>query len=91
MVTVAEAKQYLRADQSDEDGLIQKLLDTAESYIKGAVDDYDVRKANPDFVRRADVAVLAIVTELYENRGVGLQHDYSYAIRTLISQLQYVK
>ena len=36
MVTLDEAKKYLRVDFADDDGLIQQLIDSAEKLTKDA-------------------------------------------------------
>ena len=40
MVTLADAKGYLRVDGDAEDGLIQNMVDASENYLKGAVSGY---------------------------------------------------
>lgn len=88
-VTLDEAKLYLRVDSTVEDDLINNLIAASESYLKDAVTDYDVNISNDNFAAKAKIAQLAIITEMYEDRSPTVQHDYSYAIRTLITQMQY--
>ena len=66
VVTLNEAKQYLRVDSSDEDELISQLMCTAENLV------LDVSRRPPeeleayeDFVRTAELYVIAY---LYEHR-----------------------
>lgn len=86
-----KTKKYLRVDGDDENELIKQFMETAASYMHGAVDDYDTTAAsNSDFSRLGEIAQLSIVAELYENRNAGGQEtkDYSYTVRSIITQLQ---
>lgn len=88
-VTLAEVKVYLRIDDDVEDDMINGFINTADVYLRGAVDNYDTNLANADFKQMAKTVSLAIITELYDNRGAAERLDYSYTVRTLIAQMQY--
>ena len=63
LVTVDEAKLYLRLDGTEEDAFIQTLLETAESLCQDIVrTDFDEM---PEIVK---VGIRYAVTYLYENR-----------------------
>lgn len=89
-MTVDEAKLYLRIDGDDENELIEALIASADSYLKMAVDDFEALKADKDFKSLSDMVEKLLISELYENRGVGAdsQKDYSYSVRSMITQLQ---
>lgn len=91
MVTLNEAKLYLRIDSDVEDSLITNLIAASESYLKDAVNDYDKYKTEPTFADKVKLAQLAIITEMYQDRDNSdtVNKDYSYAIRSLITQMQY--
>lgn len=66
LVTVDEAKLYLRLDGTEEDALIQTLLETAESLCQYIVrTDFDEMEEVPEIVK---VGICYGVTYLYENR-----------------------
>ena len=66
LVTVDEAKLYLRLDGTEEDALIQTLLETAESLCQDIVrTDFDEMEEVPEIVK---VGIRYAVTYLYENR-----------------------
>ena len=66
LVTVDEAKLYLRLDGTEEDALIQALLETAESLCQDIVrTDFDEMEEVPEIVK---VGICYAVTYLYENR-----------------------
>ncbi|MDQ0204073.1 head-tail connector protein [Pectinatus haikarae] len=90
-VTLDEAKLYLRVDSTVEDDLINNLIAASESYLKDAVTDYATNITDSGFAAKAKIAQLAIITEMYENRNSTQDgaKDYGYAIRTLITQMQY--
>lgn len=88
---LALAKKYLRVDGDSEDDLINQFMDSAASYMSGAVDGYKtIAASDSDFAKLGTQAELALVAELYENRNVGGQEakDYSYTVRSIITQLQ---
>jgi uncharacterized phage protein (predicted DNA packaging) len=88
---LALAKKYLRVDGDDENDLITTLMGTAASYMKSAVDGYETKAAaDADFAKLGNQAELTLLTELYENRNAGAQEakDYSYTVRSIITQLQ---
>ena len=66
LVTVDEAKLYLRLDGTEEDALIQTLLETAESLCQDIVrTNFDEMEEVPEIVK---VGIRYAVTYLYENR-----------------------
>ena len=91
-VTLTEAKLYLRIDSAVEDTLLTDIVTAAESYLRDAVDDYDTFIANTsdtNFAAKAKIAQLALITEMYDNRYASVHQDFSYTVRSLITQMQY--
>lgn len=89
MVTVEKLKSYLRIDISDEDEILQDFLTTARAYLTGAVTNFEENyQASEDFAAKADFLMLVLAAEYYQNRSND-DHNLSYTIRSLITQLQY--
>ena len=67
MITLKEAKNYLRVDYDEDDRLIQNLLLTAKNLVMdvGRMDE-DAFARNEDTVR---IAMLFALGYLYENRS----------------------
>ena len=82
MVTLQEAKNYLRVDHSEDDKLIQDLLLTAKKLCMdvGRMDEEELTQ-NEDTVR---TAMLFALGYLYENRNTA---DYKKLTLTLRSIL----
>ena len=82
MITLNEAKNYLRIDYEEDDKLILQLLDTAKSLVKdvGRMDE-ECFSENEDVVR---TAMLYTVSYLYENRNTA---DFSKLTLTLRAML----
>ena len=82
MITLNEAKNYLRIDHEEDDKLILQLLDTAKSLVKdvGRLDEERFSE-NEDVVR---TAMLYTVSYLYENRNTA---DFSKLTLTLRAML----
>lgn len=90
-VTIEKLKQYLRIDGNYEDELLQDFLNTAVSYLQGAIGNYNINYQNSEFAAKADLLQMTIAAELYQNRDSrnDPRKDYSFTVRTMINQLQY--
>ena len=84
-----KVKQYLRLDYDD--SLIDNFILISESYLKDAIDNFDKKIKNEQFKAKAEMVQLVLIQELYDNRNQGKKDstDFSYVIRSMISQLQY--
>nr|DAR56657.1 MAG TPA: head tail connector [Bacteriophage sp.]DAX71839.1 MAG TPA: head tail connector [Caudoviricetes sp.] len=84
-----KVKQYLRLDY--EDSLVDNFILISESYLKDAIDNFDKKIKNEQFKAKAEMVQLVLIQELYDNRNQGKKDstDFSYVIRSMISQLQY--
>lgn len=82
MITLNEAKNYLRIDHEEDDKLILLMVDTAKSLVKdvGRMDEERFSE-NEDVVR---TAMLYTVSYLYENRNTA---DFSKLTLTLRAML----
>lgn len=82
-------KQYLRLDY--EDPLIDNFLLITEGYLKDAIDDFDKKMKNEQFKAKAEMVQLILIQELYDNRNQAKKDttDFSYIVRSMITQLQY--
>ena len=82
MVTLDEAKKYLRVDFADDDGLIQQLIDSAEKLTKdaGRLSDEEF-EANDKAVRSA---VFYAIGYLYEHREDADLHELTLMLRSIL-------
>lgn len=82
MVTLQEAKNYLRVDHSEDDRLISDLLMTAKKLCM------DVgRMSEEKFERNEDTtrtAMLFTVSYLYENRNTADFHKLTLSLRSIL-------
>ena len=86
MVTLDEAKEYLRVDFDDEDDFIQKLIDTAERLVK---DTARVEELSDDTAER--IAVLYTIGYLFEHREDADLHDLTLTLRSILFGVREVK
>ena len=82
MVTLQEAKNYLRVDNCEGDGLISDLLMTAKKLCM------DVGRMNEEgFEENKDTtrtAMLFTVSYLYENRNTADFHKLTLSLRSIL-------
>ena len=80
MITLNEAKNYLRIDYEEDDKLICSLLDTAKSLVKdvGRMDEKKLVE-NEDTTR---TAMLFCLGYLYENRSNPDYHALTMSLRS---------
>ena len=82
MVTLQEAKNYLRVDHSEDDKLIQDLLLTAKKLCMdvGRMDEEELTQ-NEDTVRTAKLFALGY---LYENRNTADMKKLTLSLRSIL-------
>jgi len=87
ILTLVEAKSYLRVDFADDDALIQLLIDSAEAYLKNATG-----KTFDDKNSIAKIVCLILVVDGYENRNPAeTSKRAEQAISGYIDQLKYCR
>ncbi|MCP8970567.1 head-tail connector protein [Ectobacillus ponti] len=75
MLSLADAKAYLRVDFADDDALITALIaaskDHIETFLKRPIDSAAMTAANQWTVPKTiDIVQQMLVTHWYENRGI---------------------
>lgn len=86
MVTLDEAKKYLRVDFDDEDDYIKNLIDTAERLVK---DTARVEELSGDTAER--IAVLYTIGYLFEHREDADLHNLTLMLRSILFGVREVK
>ena len=79
IVTLSEAKKYLRVDYDDEDSLIKKFILTGETLTEGTL-----RKTLTD-EKINKVAVLYVVAYLFEHREDADMDELTKSLRYILS------
>ena len=86
LVTLKEAKSYLRVDTADEDSLIQSLLTASE---KLAMDVARLpEKEVPEHQELMKTAVLFTLGYLYEHREEADHHELVMTLRNLLFSIR---
>lgn len=86
MVTLEEAKQYLRVDSSSEDTLIESFLESAKS-ICSDVARLEVGEV-PDNVPMMRAAIFYTLAYLYEHREEADYHDLIMSLRAILFSIR---
>ena len=84
LVTLEEAKQYLRVDSSDDDSLISGLESTAEALCLDVTRTEELPTDSP--IARA--AVLYAMAYLYEHREEADHKELSITLRALLAPIR---
>ena len=79
IVTLKEAKNYLRVDHSDDDALIRKFIHTAETLCEGTLR----KPAEPLPINK--VAALFTVAFLYEHRENADMDELTRMLRYILA------
>ena len=79
IVTLKEAKNYLRVDHSDDDALIRKFIHTAETLCEGTLR----KPVEPLPVNK--VAALFAVAYLYEHRENADMNELTRMLRYILA------
>lgn len=87
MVDLYEAKDYLGVTLEDDDLTIEKLIKVSYLYLEGAT-GVDFSTLDNE---KADIFVLALTDELFNNRGISLEKGVDgmkYIYKSILLQLQ---
>lgn len=87
ILTIDEAKTWLRVDGNEEDGLIQMLIGAAETYLHNAT-EVEFDETN----QLAKLFCLVLCADWYENRDlIGQQPSdkVRFTIQSILAQLQH--
>ena len=82
LVTLDEAKMYLRVDSSDEDALLEQMIDAAEKLCLDVSRLDDLETLAED--KNAKMAVLYALAYLYEHREEADHHALTLSLRSLL-------
>lgn len=82
LVTLEEAKQYLRVDYGDDDEYLSRLIDSAEAVVKDAGRLTDEEFKEHENVTRA--ATLYCISYLYEHREATDMHELTLMLRSIL-------
>lgn len=82
MISIEEAKNYLRVDHDEDDNLIQNLIQTAKKLCMdiGRMDENSL-ELNEETSRQA---MLYAISYLYENRNTADYHKLTLTLRALL-------
>ncbi|QSB48769.1 head-tail connector protein [Parageobacillus toebii] len=86
IISLDEAKEWLRVDHNDEDNMIQMLIKAAEKYLKNATGNtFDSSN------ELAQLFCLVLVADWYENREmIGKVSDkIRHTVDSILAQLSY--
>ena len=83
LVTLSEAKEYLRVDHDDENALIEHLITTTQKLCMDIVRINDEEVFESDF-REARIAILCSIWYLYEHREEADHHQLTMTLRSLL-------
>lgn len=82
LVTLEEAKTYLRVDSSEDDGLIEQIIQTSEKLCAdiARLDETEIIKE----AASTKLAVFYAIAYLYEHREEADHHALTLSLRSLL-------
>lgn len=82
VMTLEMAKSYLRVDSSDEDALIETLINSSKKLVLDVLrtEEEDLSEDTPE----ADIAMLYALAYLFEHREEADHHDLILTLRSLL-------
>lgn len=95
ILDLKEAKEWLRIDYDEDNAQIQLLIDTAETYLRDSVDDFDMKLVNDTngrFKNKARLVMLVLITNWYDNREfteLDVDEKTRYTIHSLMQQMKH--
>lgn len=92
MLALKDVKTALRVDGDNDNSLLTSFMSLAKATLKAAVTDFGAYYDNDeDFTTIADGCMKVMIAEMYDNplQTHDNAADYSYPVRTMITQLQY--
>lgn len=86
ILTLDEAKEFLKVEYNDEDALIQGLITAGENYIENATG-----KTFDSTNELAKLAVKLLVVNWYENREINTDkaNKIAFSLDVILTQLKY--
>lgn len=86
MITLDEAKTYLRMPYDDEDNLIESIISTAEKLVQdmARLSDEEWTAADEGTLARVRIAVLFTMAYLYEHREEADHSALNLTLRSLL-------
>lgn len=96
IVTIDEAKAYLRVDHDDDDQVIERIIVSAREYVETATGleiylEGDSPPAQP-IPSRAVLAILLLTSHWYDTREVVVvgqaANEVPYSVRRILNQLK---
>lgn len=79
LITLDEAKSYLRVEYQDEDEIIRQFIETAEKLCS------DTLRKSPEESKVARTAVLYAVAYLFEHREDADMHELTKSLRYILA------
>lgn len=86
LITLEEAKNYLRVDTASEDALIESLLESANSICRDVARLKDGEE--PDNVPMMRAAVFYTLAYLYEHREEADHHGLMITLRSILFSIR---
>lgn len=83
-VNLTFAKEYLRQDGSDDDKLIQMLVDASKNYV---VNYTGLSLEELEQHEDVCIAVLVLIAEFYDNRTISINDKLNLRVNTMLESL----
>lgn len=88
IINLDTVKKYLRIDYDLDDDLLESFMKVASSYVEDSLDNVDKLLESENTRQKIKILMLVLIQELYDNRENSEKRDFSYTVRSMMTQLQ---
>lgn len=91
IITLEEAKNYLRVDFEDDDSYINMLIEQAEEYLRDCIDNFDTKMQVERFQKKAKLCSMVIIQNMYDERSFITKDNEKlrYIVASMLMQMNY--
>ena len=91
IATLAEIKEGLRIDYTDEDNYIGMCMNAAYEYLNDSIDDFEDKLAVERFLNKAKIPYILIIQELFDSRSLMTKDNekIKHIVSSMLTQMRY--
>jgi len=91
LITLEQAKNYLRIDFDEDDVLVEMCMESAQQYLKDSIENFEAKAVNESFEKKCRLPILMLIQHQYDSRTaiVTSNQKVDFILSSLMLQLKY--